>query len=312
MKKCLICYDDLPKDKDYYHDACIKNSLLKNINPLVPYNFEELYDLGRQIIQNSFSVTGVQTKISMTTSEDSNPKQFTLIGYKSNYILKPPSKHYPMMPENEDLTMKLARIAKIPTVSQTLVPMMSGEIAYITERMDRTEFNKKIHMEDMAQISNKLTEHKYLGSAEQVGKKIYAFSENKMFDVITYFDLIVFCLITGNADMHLKNFSLIYTENGIRLAPAYDLLNTKIVTKDEDESALTVDGKKKNITLKNLNRLASALRIPDKARDNIYNKYSRLYPTFILWVNKSLLDDDLKNYYARYLNTMTERFGFKS
>ncbi|MBN2434456.1 MAG: HipA domain-containing protein [Spirochaetes bacterium] len=310
MKKCLICYDDLPKDRDFYHDECIKKSLLKNIDPLVPYNFEELSDLGRQIIQSRFSVTGVQTKISMTTSEDSNPKKFTLIGYKSNYILKPPSTRYPRMPENEDLTMKLAKIAKIPTVSQTLVPMKSGEIAYITERMDRTEFNKKIHMEDMAQISNKLTEHKYLSSAEQVGKKIYTFSENKMFDVITYFDLIIFCLITGNADMHLKNFSLIYTEKGIRLAPAYDLLNTKIITSDEDESALTIDGKKKNITLKNLNRLASALRITDKARDNIYKKYSRLYPTLISWIKKSLLDDDLKNYYAEYLNTMIERFGF--
>lgn len=133
------------------------------------------------------------------------------------------------MPGVEDLTMHLAEIAKINIVPHSLIRLKSGQLAYITKRIDRVD-KQKLHMEDMCQLTERQTEHKYLASYEQVAKAILKYSANPGLDLVNFSELVLFSFLTGNADMHLKNFSLIYDPtNGPVLSPAYDMLSTALV-----------------------------------------------------------------------------------
>lgn len=132
------------------------------------------------------------------------------------------------MSEMEDLTMHVAKLFKIETAEHTLIKTSSGTLAYLTKRFDRQK-GKKIHVEDLCQLSELLTEQKYNGSYERVGKVIKRYATNSGLDAVKYFRLVLFCFLTGNNDMHLKNFSMMHTDNGILLSPAYDLLNVNLI-----------------------------------------------------------------------------------
>lgn len=178
------------------------------------------------------------------------------------------------MPELEHYTMRLAGAAGLDVAPCGLIPLASGELAYITRRMDRT-MRGPLHMEDMAQLTDKLTEQKYRGSMEQVGKAVLRYASNPGFDALRLFELTLFCFLTGNADMHLKNSSLLYEAEGtIRLSPAYDLLPTKLLMpQDPEETALTVNGKKSHLRKKDFNVFGQALKLTDR---QIVNTHARL------------------------------------
>ena len=103
----------------------------------------------------------------------------------------------------------------------------SGELSYITKRIDRTEAGEKIHMIDMFQITEAFD--KYKSSMEKIGAALNDYSTNTLLDKVFYFELTLFSFLTGNNDMHLKNFSMIEKPSGWVLAPAYDLLNASIL-----------------------------------------------------------------------------------
>jgi serine/threonine-protein kinase HipA len=139
------------------------------------------------------------------------------------------SKSWCALPELEDLTMHLASVSGIETLLHSLIRLSSGSLAYITKRIDRPA-KGKFHMEDMCQLTERLTEHKYKGSYEQIGRAILKYSSNPVLDVVNFFEQLVFSYLTGNADMHLKNFSLIKKpEVGWSLSSAYDLVPTALV-----------------------------------------------------------------------------------
>ncbi|MCU0336802.1 MAG: HipA domain-containing protein [Sediminibacterium sp.] len=192
----------------------------------MPYSEQDLEPLAKEVIQNQTTVTGVQAKLSMHISnsgKESRERKFTIVGLWGGYILKPPSDFYIQLPEVEDVTMHLAQIAKIKTVPHSLIRLQSGTLAYLTKRIDRTK-KGKLAMEDMCQLSGRLTEDKYQGSYEQIGKTIQRFSVNPGLDVVNFMELVVFSFLTGNADMHLKNFSLLEQPGvGMTLSPAYEI-----------------------------------------------------------------------------------------
>jgi serine/threonine-protein kinase HipA len=220
------------------------------------------------------------------------------------YILKPPSTQFKQLPENEDLTMHLAELMKIKTAKHGLIRLKSGELAYITKRFDRNK-DDKIAVEDFCQLSENLTEHKYRGSIERIGKIASIHTFNKGFEAQRLFELVLFCYLTGNADMHLKNFSLIENPLGeYEFSPAYDLLNTAIVMlEDKEESALTINGKKSKLNRDDFNALANALKINDKSLGAIYKRFDAILPTWISWIERSFLSEQLKEDYIRLLNT---------
>jgi len=227
MSRCLYCYQHLAENEPDFHCACSKKIFGQPVPPELPYTETQMEALAVQVVRSQVSITGVQPKISLdiaTGKKKNEPKRFTIVGFWGGYILKPPTRQYPQLPEVEDLTQHLASIAKIEVVPHSLIRLKSGKLAYITKRIDRGK-SGKMHMEDMCQLTEKLTEDKYHGSYEQIAKTILKYSTNPGLDVVNFFEQVLFSFLTGNADMHLKNFSLLRKPGtGIILSPAYDMV----------------------------------------------------------------------------------------
>ncbi|MRJ08636.1 type II toxin-antitoxin system HipA family toxin [Ornithobacterium rhinotracheale] len=169
--------------------------------PILELNHNELQKIAKEIIVKSIAVTGVQPKLSLQLSKNTkDAPRLTLVGPYGDYILKPQTEHYSELPENEDLTMHLAELAKIKIVKHTLIRLQSRELAYITQRFDRIK-GKKIAVEDFCQLSENMTEHKYRSSVEKVGILTYQFTTNKGFELQRLFELILF-----NVCMHSRFF----------------------------------------------------------------------------------------------------------
>lgn len=195
------------------------------------------------------------------------------MGLWGDYILKPQSTEYVFMPEVEDFTMHLAKLFKIETANHALVRTSTGELAYITKRFDRSK-GKKFHVEDLCQLSELLTEQKYKSSYERVCKIIKQYATNSGLDVIKYFRLVLFSFLTGNNDMHLKNFSLMHTNQGILFTPAYDLLNVNLIfPSDKDDLTLTLSGRKRKIKRADFDELGMSLGMSEIVINNIYKEF---------------------------------------
>jgi serine/threonine-protein kinase HipA len=204
--KCLYCYQPLNEAEQDFHTVCAKKMFGTKQAPIIDFNLKQLEELAKQIVIKSVAVTGVQPKLSLEIEKHKNElSRLTIVGLHGNYILKPPSTEYKELPQNEDVTMHLANLVKIKTAQHCLIRLHSGELAYITKRFDRNK-KDKIAVEDFCQLTENLTEHKYRGSIEKVAKTTQKFTTNKGLEVLRLFELVLFCYLTGNADMHLKNF----------------------------------------------------------------------------------------------------------
>jgi serine/threonine-protein kinase HipA len=309
MIRCLFCYQPVEKEEDF-HESCSRNIFGQAVPPVLPYSEDDLESLAREIIQSQTAVTGVQAKLSLhiTGNRKSDAgKRFTIVGLWGGYILKPPTALFPQLPEVEDLTMHLARLAKIKTAPHSLIRLTSGNLAYITKRIDRTK-KSKLAMEDMCQLTERLTEDKYQGSYEQIAKAIQKYSCTPGLDVVNFFELVIFSFLTGNADMHLKNFSLIEQEGlGMVLSPAYDLLNTKLVNPaDDEEMALNLNGKKKKLKRQDFVAAMNNLQVDEKQQQNIFNKMLKALPAWEERIEISFLSHESK---VKYKQILSDRFG---
>ena len=298
MSKCLYCYQPLIGAEVDYHSTCSKKIFNQPEPPHLPYSEAQMESLAAQVIRNQMTVTGVQPKLSLTIASGesrADPKRFTIVGLWGDYILKPPSLHYPQLPEVEDLTMHLASIAKIKVVPHCLIRLQTGNLAYITKRIDRRK-RTKLHMEDMCQLTERLTEDKYHGSYEQIAKAILRYSENPGLDVVNFFEQVLFSFLTGNADMHLKNFSLINQPNmGYMLAPAYDMVATALVNPaDDEEMALTLNGKKKKIKRSDFTVAFNSLKLDPKQQANIFLKMEKAKGLWMNFIDISFISSDFK------------------
>ena len=179
--------------------------------PLLTLNKEQLETLAKEIIVRSIAVTGVQPKLSLQLEKTRNEApRLTLVGLYGDYILKPPSEQYPCLPENEDLTMHLAEVAGIRTAAHSLIRLSSGELAYITRRFDRQN-GQKIAVEDFCQLTETLTEHKYRGSVEKIGKLVRQFTTNKGYEQQRLLSLILFAISQGILICTLRTMLLLKT-----------------------------------------------------------------------------------------------------
>ena len=282
MSNCLFCYQPLAANEQDFHASCSKKIFGQPTPPELPYSEEDLEPLAKKVIQSQTAVTGVQAKLSLHITgnqKEGNERRFTIVGLWGGYLLKPPTALYPQLPEVEDVTMYLAQLAKIKTAPHCLIRLQSGNLAFVTKRIDRTK-NGKLAMEDMCQLTERLTEDKYHGSYEQIAKAIQRHSVTPGLDVVNFFELVLFSFLTGNADMHLKNFSLLEQPGlGMVLSPAYDLVNTALVhPADEEEMALTLNGRKKKLTKQDFVAAMNSLKLEEKQQEMIFNKMAKAWP----------------------------------
>jgi len=314
--KCLYCYEIIENSSYEYHNNC-SLKLFGNKKPtILEYSLNEIEELAIQNINKRLAVTGVQPKLSLELLEEKQKNRLTMVGLWGRYIFKPPYSKYPEMPEIEDLTMHLAEISGIETSVHGLIRMKSGELGYITKRFDRkTEKDKtsKIYTEDFCQLTETLTANKYESSMEKIGRTIQKFSDFIGLDKLNFFEIALFSFLTGNADMHLKNFSLYKNPYGqITLSPAYDLIASRLlIPDDKDESALTINGKKRNLRRKDFIMLAENMDIESKVISNTFDKYSRSINKMMLFISKGFLSPGKKEMYRKLVLNRAKILGIK-
>ena len=247
-----------------------------------------------QKLAGKLSISGVQPKLSVKLKKNA----LIVVIEGGEYILKPQTPTFTNIPENEQCCMDIAEELEIDVPAHCLLPLKDEILAYVVKRFDRKNGNK-IHQEDFYQILE--AKDKYLGSAEQIGRKLKDISSAPGLDVQLFFERVVFYFLIGNGDAHLKNYSISYKENNIRLAPAYDIVCSKLVIPNEEDSAITINGKKNNLKRGDFDELAEHFSIPIKVR---YEKFEKKYDTIKKIIESSHI---AKEKQTQFINLVKER-----
>ena len=312
-KKCLYCYKELDTEIDF-HASCSARFLGSSQPPVLDYTMSEMSELAKEVVESSVTVPGVQPKLSLgfikDVLQDGGKGHLIVMGaLGGNYILKTQNDTFPQMPENEHLTMRMAELCGISVVPSSLIRLKSGELSYITKRIDRTKTGEKIHMLDMFQILEAFD--KYKSSMEKVGKAVAEHSSNTLMDLLRLFEVAIFSYITGNNDMHLKNFSLILNNEEWLLSPAYDLLNVNLhLPEDNEETALSINGKKRKLTKADFINLGLKFQLTEKQILNTFKRFIKAEKKMKQEIKLSFLSQENQE---KYMDLLENRlFLFKA
>lgn len=302
---CLCCGKPLKTEEPSgWHKSCIRRFFGTTVIPELEIDDDALERLAVETTGKGLTIPGVQKKLSLHLMSEGRRPRLTLVNYPTGFILKPQVEEFRALPEAEQLVMSMADAAGISTVPHALV-RGGGSLAYITRRVDRVfekDNVKMLAMEDFCQLDLRLTQDKYKGSYERCAKVIERYSSRKGLDLSELFYRLVFFFITGNSDMHLKNFSLIETaerSGSYILSPAYDLLPVNVIMpEDKEQTALALNGKKQNIRRKDFFIFAEECGITHISAEKIINKLVSMKPEFLSMCEDSLLPEDMKEQFS--------------
>ena len=306
MKYCLACHKKLNKGDVNYHQKCLADFWQEDTPVLeLDYELSQIEYLAKENVAQRIIVTGVQPKLSLGFTEENAQNRLTIVGaLNGRYILKPPFQLYPQMPEIEALSMLLTQACGIATVPFLLIPLKDGSLAYLTKRIDRNANGTKYPMEDACQFTERLTEHKYRGSYEQIAKGILRYTQNPLLETVKFYQQVLVSFLIGNNDMHLKNFSIIANDSKhYSLAPAYDMVAVKLlIPEDHEELALNLNGKKRKIKREDFNEAMLKAHIPEKAIENLWKRIEKgmrswrelIHNSFLTEGNKNMLNNLIK------------------
>jgi len=305
MANCLCCQKPLARE-GRYHPRCLNKMFGTTRLPTIPFSVTDMPSLVEEA-QGHISISGVQMKVSVRLNREKNELKSVSTG--GTHILKPEPDRFPQIPPNENLCMNMAEEMGIRVPPHGLFAMADGKLCYVVKRFDRADDGTKIPNETMFQILG--STNKYEGSLEQVGKAIRAHAANVGLDTIDFFERALLCFLTGNGDMHLKNWALLGQGKEIRLAPAYDFVSSWLYIKNEEDSALSINAKKNKLTRRDFEAFAKNLSIDPKAAKNVFDKLHRAQDTLRLMVIQSELRNDLRQdlekiISARYKRLYTE------
>ncbi|MBK6774587.1 MAG: HipA domain-containing protein [Flavobacteriales bacterium] len=315
---CFGCYGSLDASEQLYHARCSRKLFGSPVPPSLPFTEQDILGLAEKSVLRSATVAGAQTKLWLgliSGASSTSPDRFTILGVWGSHILKPPTPNYPYMVELEDLTMHLAELSGIRTVPHGLLPMQDGTLAYITRRVDRLgkpggRKMKKLHMEDLCQLTERMTEHKYRGSHKQIAKAIQRFTTNPQLDVITFYEQVLFSFLTGHADMHLKNFSLLKDADGhYNLSPAYDLVPSTLLINETEELALTLNGRKSKLTRNDFETAMRAGGLNERAIANLFTRFTMALPKWKAFIPLGFVPEELKVKYVALIGERAARMG---
>lgn len=309
---CLYCHSPLKDGEVDFHRRCSRKFFGTARPPELPYHSNELNKLAQEVIRSQTTVTGVQPKLSLDFDQKSHaPKRLTIVGLWGRFILKPQTEAYPHLPELEDVTMHLAELSRIETVPHALIRFADGVLGYITSRIDRSSEGRKIAMEDMCQLTERLTEDKYKSSHERVAKTIEQYSSTPNLDLVKYWQQVIFSWIVGNADMHLKNYSLYAPDDkNYVLTPAYDLLSTALVLpEDNEELALTVCGKKRKLRSEHFVAAMRQSGLNEKVCHNIFNRFHATKQAWEQCIQNCFLPSEMKEQFSALIASRLTQIG---
>lgn len=307
MSKCPLSYSEV----EGRYDPAALHRLHPKLQDLkeLPFTSDELrWEAGGRA--HKLSIQGVQPKLSARLNLKN--QCFDLVDQKGQFILKPQNGQYPALPENEDLTMKLARLSGLEVPDHGLVPGNDGVLTYWIRRFDRRGRSEKVSMEDFAQLLGRTRDTKYDSSLEEVATVIQARCSFPLVEWAKLFRLVLFNFLCGNEDQHLKNFSL--TEDGgrVRLSPCYDLVNSTILTKTTEETALALRDKKKDLSKYDLidyfGREVLALQ-PLLIQSTLRDLAASL-AQWSSWITRSFLWAKHKKLYLSLMRSRSQLLGF--
>ncbi len=302
MNRCPITYK--PCGENRYSDAGLKllSAELKALNDLEYTAEEQRKEAFNRA--SKMSVQGVQPKLSARLNIKEG--KFQIVDTGGRFILKPQHHFFPEMPENEDLTMKLAGEIGLEIPVHGLVRSKDNSLTYFIKRFDRKGQNDKVPVEDFAQLAGLTRDTKYDYSMEKVVGLIDKFCTFPAIEKLTLFKLVIFNFIVGNDDMHLKNFSVITEEGKVKLSPGYDLINTTIEYRNpDDEIALPLKGKKKNLTRNDLINYFGTERceLTTKSVNKVLETISSALPAWKLIIDSCFLSQEMKEKYLDLMET---------
>jgi serine/threonine-protein kinase HipA len=302
--RCLSCYDPLLEHQVLYHPKCSQKLFGVKDPPLPQFSETSIRKLAEQSLSKGISIPGIQKKLSLDFVDSGKRERLTITDLWGRYIFKPRS-HPPHLPENEHLITKLAESTHIPTEICGLIPLPGSFLAFIAKRFDRDDKFQKYHVEDFCQLLERQSYQKYNGSLEQVGRFITSYGELPGHNIVLLFQLIAFSFIVGNADLHLKNISLMHESpqsdlSGV-LSPAYDLLSTDLYIPNDEQSALAINGKRNRLKRRDFDVLAERFGIPDKVKNKILKGFSARLPLWHDIIGKSYLEESKKIELERHI-----------
>lgn len=308
MNRCPITYEPCGNEKYSIKGLKLLSPNLKGLNDLPLTQEDQIIEAAARAVK--MSIQGVQPKLSARLKI--KEEKFEIVDRGGEYILKPQNSFYPELPENEDLTMRLAKLIGIEIPIHGLIYSIDNRLTYFIKRFDRYGKNKKRALEDLAQLSGKTRDTKYDFSMERIIPLLDQYCTFPLLEKIKLFRLTLFNFLVGNEDMHLKNYSIISRNDKVELSPAYDLLNTTIASKNvSEEIALPVSGKKSQLTSNILIKYWGVERL--QLNDNVINQTIETIKNIqIEWkelINISFLSTATKEKYLDLLNERRKRLN---
>lgn len=291
MTACRICLESTGEESPY-HPACLESLFGSGALPRLDFSLPSLMRLATDMA-GKMSISGMQEKVSLKLSDDKSRLEVAPSG--GRYILKPEPSRFAFVPQNEHLTMRLARLVGIEVPPCGLFELTDGAIAYLISRFDRLEDGAKLPVEDFCQLAGKPLRDKYDGSGELCVRILRQFASEPLIEIRKLFQMLLFSWCVSNGDQHLKNFSLFAHADGLRrLTPAYDLICTRLPIPSDRSLALTICGKKSNLNRKLWLDFAGYCQIPERAALRLVtDQINGLEPSVAL-IQASLLPDDQK------------------
>ncbi|USQ14486.1 lpg2370 family Dot/Icm T4SS effector [Legionella lytica] len=310
MKHCPITYEKISDQENYSQRGLhLLSPQLKNLSPLDLTAAEQRQEAIARV--GKMSVQGVQKKLSAKLKIKEGG--FEIVDQKGQYILKPQSDIYPELPENEAITMTIAKAIGLEVPVHGLVYSKDNSLTYFIKRFDRIGHNKKLALEDFAQLSGEDRHTKYNSSMEKVIAVIQQFCTFPKIEFVKLFKLTLFNFLVGNEDMHLKNFSLITKDRKTSISPAYDLLNSTIAQKNtKEELALPLKGKKNNLTKNDFLKYFAIekLGLNQNVIDGIVQEFHQVIPKWQELIGFSFLSQPMQEKYLELLEQRCKRLNF--
>ncbi len=283
-----------------YHAACYKK--LWGTSKVLRVQLDEeqpLLSFSRTV--NDGSISGAQRKGLFTLLKS----ELHISAAKSAFILKPVGNH-PELPANEHLTMTAARRLGFDVPPTGLIEIEKVGLVFVIRRFDRTQENQKLLVEDMAQIYEAASQNKYSLSHEKVGQAISAHTQAGPLNLNDYFRRVLFCFLTANGDMHLKNWSLLEMEKNLgiyRLSPIYDWLNTRIaLVNEKSDLAISLGGKDRNIQKSYFKKFAlKDLKLSESYVEKVFGEVPEWTTLLRELIPQSFLSKPMKEAYLQIL-----------
>jgi serine/threonine-protein kinase HipA len=307
MNRCPITYELCGTEKYSEKGLRMIAPKLTFLNDL-PYTAVEL----RQEAANrakKLSIQGVQPKLSAAISIVG--QEFKIVDQFGTYIIKPQNDLFPQLPENEDVTMRMAKVFGLDVPFHGMIYAKDGSLSYFIKRFDRYGKGNKLATEDFAQLTGNTRDTKYRFTMEKLIPVLDEYCSFPAIEKADFFKRILFCYVTGNEDMHLKNFSVITKNGKTTLTPVYDFLNSTIAIKNpEEEIALTLKGKKSNLKAADFIEYYAKdrLQLNDKTVAIILEQMQQVIPKWKELLEISFLSEDMKEKYLNLLETKTQMF----